>query len=473
MADDLERHYERAGEYWGVDPNVLRAVHMVEDPGGDPDARSRSGAIGHMQFMPDTARAVGIDPHDPVQSIYGGARVLRENLDRYGNLPDALRAYNAGTDKNRWGNPETMAYPQKVADQYAGLQRGGDDPFAGAGTSALPSNRESDQSGNAFDSMFGKSGDAAPQSSASSADPFASVFGHEVDSALPARAHAHQGSWAGNLAQFGADAVDAAGRELSKPVIFAESHIPGVAKALKGTGYAPDEWRDLNKFREQEQAGDWGAGASRFGGALLGDSLVAGGVSKLLPAAKGGMLALAGRRAAEGAATAELTDQNPLAGAALGAASVPVGVVASKVGGKLTGRGGNALMPSAASSSGSASSAPAAQATPISTSAPSASAGQAPPESVRLGLFTSPKDADKLAARIWQDYQNGGPAALVQSKIPGVHLTASQATGNAGLAQLERVRRAANPSPFTALEQANAEARNAYAQKVIGTEDQL
>ncbi|QQX91340.1 lytic transglycosylase domain-containing protein [Gluconobacter sphaericus] len=115
---DLDRHYEGAGQYWGVDPEVLRAVHRVEDPTDDPRARSKAGAIGHMQFMPETARSLGIDPTDPVQSIYGAARLMRENLDRYGNLPDALRAYNAGTDRARWNNDETNAYVGRVAAAY-------------------------------------------------------------------------------------------------------------------------------------------------------------------------------------------------------------------------------------------------------------------------------------------------------------------------------------------------------------------
>ncbi|MFT9400373.1 lytic transglycosylase domain-containing protein [Acetobacter sp.] len=118
MADDIERHYEGAGKYWGVDPEVLRAIHAVEDPTGDPTIKSRAGAIGHMQIMPETARSLGIDPRNPVQSIYGAARVMRENLDRYKNLPDALRAYNAGTDRTRWNNNETNAYVGRVAAAY-------------------------------------------------------------------------------------------------------------------------------------------------------------------------------------------------------------------------------------------------------------------------------------------------------------------------------------------------------------------
>jgi len=448
-----------------------------------------------MQIMPETAKALGIDPTDPVQSIYGAARVLRENLDRYGNLPDALRAYNAGTDQKKWGNPETMAYPQKVAEQYAGLQMRGDDPFAGPGIDAparIASPDAKSSGPNAFDDMFGASGNSPKTSEHADSDPFNSVFGHEVDAHLPMKAHAHQGSWVGNLAQFGNDTINAAGREIDRPLIKIVSAIPGVSGALAGTHWSPEQWRADDAAQERQQSGDWGASVSQPAGALLGDAAVGAAVGRLMPGAvPSGTLALAGRRAVEGAVAAGLVDQNPLLGAAGGAASVPVGKITSRAANRLIGRNAPASDQSHASSGPEAedsASATGAGAGPgaeqEATGAPSgsdtrdgataAAAGNNPtPDAVKLGLFTSPKQADKLANRVWADMQSGGPVSLVQSSIPGVHLTASQATGNPGLAQLERLRRAANPAPFVALEQQNAAARNAFAQQIIGTEEQL
>ena len=61
------------------------------------DAVSPAGARGLAQLMPGTAREMGVDPDDPFANLEGGARYLREQIDRFGgNLEKALAAYNAG-----------------------------------------------------------------------------------------------------------------------------------------------------------------------------------------------------------------------------------------------------------------------------------------------------------------------------------------------------------------------------------------
>ena len=66
--------------------------------GFDPTAGSPAGARGLCQLMPGTARALGVtDVTDPAQSLEGGAKYLRQQLDRFGgDYTKALAAYNAG-----------------------------------------------------------------------------------------------------------------------------------------------------------------------------------------------------------------------------------------------------------------------------------------------------------------------------------------------------------------------------------------
>jgi soluble lytic murein transglycosylase-like protein len=81
----------------GIDPALLRGL-VRQESGFDPRAHSAAGAMGLTQLMPATAASLGVtDPYDPVQSLDGGARYLRQMLDRFGGDPaKALAAYNAG-----------------------------------------------------------------------------------------------------------------------------------------------------------------------------------------------------------------------------------------------------------------------------------------------------------------------------------------------------------------------------------------
>jgi soluble lytic murein transglycosylase-like protein len=93
-----------------VDPGLIRAV-MEAESAFATQARSPSGAIGPMQLMPATARALGVNPHIPDENIEGGVRYLSELLKMFGGVELALIAYNAGPGlARRYARGEATLY---------------------------------------------------------------------------------------------------------------------------------------------------------------------------------------------------------------------------------------------------------------------------------------------------------------------------------------------------------------------------
>ena len=79
----------------GVDPDLLLRM-MYQESRGNQNAVSEAGALGLMQLMPGTAKDLGVNPRNARENVTGGARYLRTQLDRFGTVPLALAAYNAG-----------------------------------------------------------------------------------------------------------------------------------------------------------------------------------------------------------------------------------------------------------------------------------------------------------------------------------------------------------------------------------------
>jgi soluble lytic murein transglycosylase len=106
------RHVESAAEAAHIQADLLWAV-MRQESGFDPEAISPARAVGLLQLMPATAKAVATTaslPHEeqwlvrPEHNVSLGARYLRALLDTWGgNVTFAVGAYNAGSDAMmRW-----------------------------------------------------------------------------------------------------------------------------------------------------------------------------------------------------------------------------------------------------------------------------------------------------------------------------------------------------------------------------------
>ncbi len=116
------------GQYLAVAREAARKHAIPEDlflrlvqqeSGWNPHAKSHKGALGLAQLMPATARALGVDPHDPQQNLEGGARYLARQYREFGSWRLALAAYNAGPDavKKHGGVPpynETRNYVKSI-----------------------------------------------------------------------------------------------------------------------------------------------------------------------------------------------------------------------------------------------------------------------------------------------------------------------------------------------------------------------
>lgn len=148
-SSDFEPLITAAAQKYNLDPRLIRSQIKTESS-FDPKAVSPVGAKGLMQLMPATAADLGVaDSFDPAQNIEGGAKYMRQLLDRYqGNWEKALAAYNGGMGRldkvGMEGMPkESRDYVRKVMAGVGNL----DVPMPGADAPQYVAAPEAQQKG--------------------------------------------------------------------------------------------------------------------------------------------------------------------------------------------------------------------------------------------------------------------------------------------------------------------------------------
>ena len=128
LIDKIALSLLQAGTANGMDPRFLASIISVESD-FDIYCRSSSGAMGLGQLMPFNLKEANItNAWDPVQNIWGTARLLRGHLNDYRNRADgtllAVAAYNAGPGAVRRAGfrvpagSQVQRYVWKVYNRY-------------------------------------------------------------------------------------------------------------------------------------------------------------------------------------------------------------------------------------------------------------------------------------------------------------------------------------------------------------------
>lgn len=395
LASEAEKKYKL--------PQGLLGSVITAESNWNPKARSPAGALGIAQFMPATAKEMGIDPLDPVQAIDGAARYFAQNLKRFnGNKDLAIAAYNAGPGAvQKYGGippyKETQGYVKKV---NSGMK---------------------------------------PQSTYTFIDDDKPASTYTFLDDEPKQANGASASW-------GETRQDRAQKNRKDLAALGKGALSGVADIgdtiLNAAAKVIPPMADWNRERnaglesfnsENESNPNFKAG--RIASNVLSTLPVAGVLAKgaakvpllksLAPSIKsGGMMGgnlsqrMAGGAIAGTAAAGLVDPEHALTGGVIGAAIPGVGAV-----GKYAGNTANSLIQ------------------------PLTSKGQ-----------------DQIVNRVVEKFAKGGPTQINAAElVPGSTPTLSQATGNAGLARLENLLRDTNPNAFQEVAERNAAARaNAF-----------
>ncbi|EOT1891472.1 lytic transglycosylase domain-containing protein [Citrobacter freundii] len=132
-SNDAEQHAQSARRMQqspGEMDDLLHGVMMTESSGNPLAYNTSSGAAGAYQFMPATARDMGLrvdstvdERLDPEKSRAAASVYMRQLLKRYdGNVDNALRAYNWGMGNvDKWiANGSDISQLPKETREYTG-----------------------------------------------------------------------------------------------------------------------------------------------------------------------------------------------------------------------------------------------------------------------------------------------------------------------------------------------------------------
>lgn len=466
---------QSAAQKYNVDPALIASIVKTESSGNPNAYNSEYGASGLGQQIPATAKALGIDPKDPAQSIEGVAKLLDENLRRYGNPEQAVLAYHGGTDQANWG-PKTQDYLRKVSNNYGA-------PEVAKQNSAPDTD---------FEAAFGPRPGAQP---AAAADEFEAAFGPRPEASMPVAAAPAQVAPATSAepAQPPAGPIDLAWQGLQKLGETGISNVNAAGRGLSDVLDAPSEWLAAGA----EKTGLTGLlGKAGINMPTADQQMQINAQSRADYEARnpdGGVQQLASRLTGNVAGV-----MAPIAGLEAGAVQAGRAIsnsfgnpqALSGIGAFLRGQGGNlASRMSYGATQGAAAGAL------LSGGQPDTSLG----ESVGLGAvlggavpaagagiksianaarsvidpFTSAGQTRIAQNTIDRIAGRGPTAADTTSYVEGSTPTLAQATQNPGAAGLERYVQNVDPIPLTAIKDANNLARMAHIEKIAGTPQTL
>jgi hypothetical protein len=129
---------DRAAAQYGVPADHLARL-LRQESGFRPEVidgrvKSSAGAEGIGQFMPGTAKELGVDPLNPESAIPGSARYLSQLQKQFGgNLEHATAAYNYGPGNvQKWlaGGGDPSRLPAETQAYLKAVMQGGGQPSA-------------------------------------------------------------------------------------------------------------------------------------------------------------------------------------------------------------------------------------------------------------------------------------------------------------------------------------------------------